>query len=392
MPKEDMMGDITVGSEHYHVENVHDEGGDLWLDVNQDGDVNDPEDHKLQLTKDELATVLGVNTGRAGAEVPLEELIDSISESGGDINDLIDALKMIKQEVRGLEQRLKNLQRSSAPADQIKAIEDAIKALKKEAQQVADQLTENPGDLSRGQKRQLKAILRNMDYVNADLDAEESRPSSRAASDGGGTGRSGSGKQANRGQNSPRHAGGPGMGGTPFGTTYVPGGGSRFNIDNYLNSIYMDQMALEGWDTVGKNQANQKKMMMLFFYFAKMAMSGDLGAMYRFMQFITYIISKDKALQNINMASKLIEMENSSRAALQELLDAPTPDGSDQSASYEFTKIMERTKAHQSSIATSQKLIAQMMEEMAQVVETLTGATKNALDANGRILQRLTRG
>ena len=85
-------------------------------------------------------------------------------------------------------------------------------------------------------------------------------------------------------------------------------------------------------------------------------------------------------------------MENASRKALRELLDTPTPDGNDDGASYEFTKVMQTTKQKQSEIATSQKLIAQMMEEMAQVVETLTGATKAALDANGRILQRLTRG
>jgi len=173
-------------------------------------------------------------------------------------------------------------------------------------------------------------------------------------------------------------------------STGGPGGG--FNFNAYANSIYTDSAILDGFDQVNKNQANQKKMMMLFFYFAKQAMSGDMGAMYRFMQFITYIISKDKAMQNIHMASKLIEMENSSRAALEELLKQPTPDGQDQGASFEFTKVMERTKAHQSSIAMSQKLIAQMMEEMAQVVESLTGSTKAALDANGRILQRLTRG
>jgi len=67
---------------------------------------------------------------------------------------------------------------------------------------------------------------------------------------------------------------------------------------------------------------------------ANHAMSGDMKAMYEFMQMITRIISEEKALQNVEMASKLEELEESSRNALQELLDAPTPDEEEKKPDY----------------------------------------------------------
>ena len=56
----------------------------------------------------------------------------------------------------------------------------------------------------------------------------------------------------------------------------------------------------------------------------------------------------------------------------------------------EFTKMLQKTKSESDSIATSQKLIAQMMEEMAQAVEALTGTAKGLLDAAGRVLKTVS--
>ena len=84
----------------------------------------------------------------------------------------------------------------------------------------------------------------------------------------------------------------------------------------------------------GRSVQNADALLQRFHYLANLAMSGDMKAIYEFMQFITRIISEQKALQNIEMASKLIELEESSRNALQELLDTPTPDEEEQKPDY----------------------------------------------------------
>jgi len=76
----------------------------------------------------------------------------------------------------------------------------------------------------------------------------------------------------------------------------------------------------------GRSVQSADSLLQRFHYLANLAMSGDMTAIYEFMQFITRIISEAKAKQNVEMASKLIELEESSRNALQELLDTPTPD------------------------------------------------------------------
>lgn len=165
-------------------------------------------------------------------------------------------------------------------------------------------------------------------------------------------------------------------------------GGNVFDLNKVLQSSMFQTMNLNSMDTLGKSQMDQKKMMMLFMYFAMMAMSGDIGAMTAFMQFITTIITKDKAMQNVNMANKLIELEDASRKATNELLETPSYDPNNQQVGADFSKTMEKVKADQGSIATSQKLIAQMMEEFAQVSEFLNNLQKSLLDVRGRILSR----
>lgn len=163
-----------------------------------------------------------------------------------------------------------------------------------------------------------------------------------------------------------------------------------FDVAALMQSSFFQTANLNSLDQLGKTQMDQKKMMMLFMYFAMQAMSGDIGAMTAFMQFISTIILKDKSMQNVNMANKLIELEDNSRKATDQLLNTASSDPNNPQVAADFAKVMERTKAEQGSIATSQKLIAQMMEEFAQVSEFLNNLQKSLLDVRGRLLSRMS--
>jgi hypothetical protein len=166
--------------------------------------------------------------------------------------------------------------------------------------------------------------------------------------------------------------------------------GPKFSSTAYANSLYMEDSIMSSWDNISSSQNRGKELMQLLFYYMRMAMSGDLTAMYNMMKAVLYIISKDKALQQVNMANKLIELQDASRKATDKLLNFNS-DQNDPNSQMEFTKLLQSVKSDSDSIATSQKLIAQMMEEMAQIVETLTNVTKGALDASGRVLRTVSR-
>ncbi len=163
-----------------------------------------------------------------------------------------------------------------------------------------------------------------------------------------------------------------------------------FNSSEYLQSLAAEEHITESWDSVNQNTSRGKQLMQLFFYFAKMAESGDMGAMFQFMKFITYIVSKDKAKQQIEMGKKLIQLQDLSRQWTNKLLDMKS-DSTDPSASNDLMKTMTIVKSETDAIATSQKLISQMMEEFGQVVETLTNVTQSALRTQGRIMQTVSR-
>ncbi len=162
-----------------------------------------------------------------------------------------------------------------------------------------------------------------------------------------------------------------------------------FNSDAYMKTMAMEDNIMSSWDAINKSTSRGKQLMMLFFYFARMAESGDMTAMYQFMKFITYIISKDKAKQQIEMGKKLIQLQELSRSWTNKLLNVQT-NSADPAASNELMKTMTIVKSETDAIATSQKLISQMMEEFAQVVETLTNTTKAALETAGRIMRTVS--
>jgi hypothetical protein len=157
----------------------------------------------------------------------------------------------------------------------------------------------------------------------------------------------------------------------------------------FQSTIMKEEMIGKAMDSINKNTQKGKQLMMLFFYYAKLAESGDMGAIYQFMKFVTYIISKDKAKQQIEMGKKLIQLQELSRKWTNKLLDVQS-NTTDPDASSELMKTMTIVKSETDAIATSQKLISQMMEEFAQVVETLTNTTKGALETQGRILRTVS--
>ena len=167
------------------------------------------------------------------------------------------------------------------------------------------------------------------------------------------------------------------------------GANVKFNSAAYVQSMGMQNNIMDAWDSINKNTNRGKQLMQLFFHFARMAESGDMSSMYQFMKFITYIVSKDKAKQQIEMGKKLIQLQELSRQWTNKLLDVQA-DSADPNSSSELMKTMTIVKSETDAIATSQKLISQMMEEFSQVVETMTNVTKAALDAAGRIMRKVS--
>jgi hypothetical protein len=160
----------------------------------------------------------------------------------------------------------------------------------------------------------------------------------------------------------------------------------QFNPLAMANASMVDDWTNSQWDMIGEQQKRQQ-MMMLFMYYAKMAMSGDIGAMYQFVRFIGYIISRDKAMQNVWMGTKLIELQETSRKATQRLLN--TDVGEDTDSQIQWQKELQKIRSEEGIVASSQKLIAQMMEEFTQIVELLTQVQKSLLDSQGNVLKSI---
>jgi len=162
---------------------------------------------------------------------------------------------------------------------------------------------------------------------------------------------------------------------------------STFNPLAMTLSSMADDFKLQSWDVVGESQKKQQ-MMLMFMYYARMAMSGDVGAMYQFMRFVGQIIARDKALQNVWCGTQLIKMQEASRKATKKLVEADS--GDDFESQAEFSKLVQKVKSEETMIATSQKLIAQMMEEFTQVVELCTNVQKSLLDVNGKLISNIS--
>ena len=118
-------------------------------------------------------------------------------------------------------------------------------------------------------------------------------------------------------------------------------------------------------------------------------MTGDLYAMYRFIQFIGHIIMRQKAIQNTWIGVKLLELTEASQKATQRLLNTEVG-GEDLKASANWQKELQKTRSEEAAATTSQKLLAQMMEEYTQLAEQMLNLQKSTLDVAGKVYSNLT--
>ncbi|MFA4873742.1 MAG: hypothetical protein WC956_06180 [bacterium] len=287
-----------------------------------------------------------------------------------------------------------------APLGDLDTVTNQMETLKKDIEQAA-KLSQD--EIVKHKQQQLKDVISQVNadikkngeksaFKNMDLGAyKEAAGEQHVMSGKAQVAMNQSGTQGGGGGAAAQTAGAQGMAGKAF---YPPagwsaaaqtlGGSPGFTTDTYMKTMTMEDSMMSSWDDINKNTNRGKQLMMLFFYFARMAESGDMGAMYQFMKFITFIISKDKAKQQIEMGKKLIALQELSRSWTNKLLNVQT-NSADPNSSNELMKTMTIVKSETDAIATSQKLISQMMEEFAQVVEALTNTTKGALETAGRI-------
>lgn len=365
----------------------------------------------LGLSQDFLFNMLNGTTFTNGENVSLETLLDKVvsnvePKDPKEVEELLAKVKEIEAKLPGLKSAVeaatknvadKQAAYESAPANQkaakLKELEEAKKELEL-AKKIATNL-ESEMNTAKEQLKQAssKSFMNNQTALKdqikqatgqsaaqkaATAPGEQSPSPTTPFQSGAGTGGGAAQKAAADGK---AGAGDPysGFGGGDY-KAAGPGDGSAMFYtgigDDFIN---------DSWDMINESQKRQK-MLMLFFYYAKMAMSGDIGAMYQFMRFLAHVIGRDKALQNVWMGTKLLELQDASRAATKELL--ATEVNGDENG--EWTKKLQEIKGEEGMIATSQKLITQMMEEFTQIVETLTNVQKSLLDVNGKVLSNLS--
>jgi hypothetical protein len=157
----------------------------------------------------------------------------------------------------------------------------------------------------------------------------------------------------------------------------------------YQQALGMESSMMSSWDDIYSNQSRGKKLMMIMLYVMRMALSGDMFAQVMLLRVITQIIGMDKAQQNVLMSKKLIQLQKASREVTEKLMNTETTDTTE--SQNNFTKVLQWAKSESDSIATSQKLIAQMMEEFTQVKSSLESLTKSATTKWGQTMNYLSR-
>lgn len=317
---------------------------------------------KKDPTKEEIEV-----DGQKFADFVSQPVDASKASQSGDANSKADAdLASLKTEMEQLTKQINDLNQKGVEQDQIQEKQAALQKMLEQANALIKQGAK-PIDLSKYNKA-----------AGLGKNGQNSLGAKAQMTSGGTT-------DTAQTQNAQTYGNTGGFTGPAnWGAQSLGGGMPMFNSDTFMKTMAMENNIMSSWDQVNKNTSRGKQLMMLFFYFAKMAESGSMDAMYQFMKFITYIISKDKAKQQIEMGKKLIQLQELSRSWTNKLLNVQT-NSADPAASNELMKTMTIVKSETDAIATSQKLISQMMEEFAQVVETLTNTTKAALETAGRI-------
>lgn len=360
------------------------------------------------------------------------ETIKKLKEYQESLNELTKAEPKLKEALKKAQTELKkagaDATKKGAAETQIAKIEKQLAALqsaKTTTRAILEQLVKQARaaqeQAKSGAGKKANAVQKAYDKLSAEQRSEfeqqlgvaeaalaESADAGAPALPKGATGKAGaakSGKATSVGDDgdAPAPTGGgskPAPGGAPKaghggGMFGQPSGGAPFatnpvDFGAFARSAHFEQMRLEGMDEMLKNQAQGQKMMMLFFYLSRMAMSGDLGAMYMFISFLTTIITKDKAMQNIQVGRKLLEMQNDSRELTQALVETDNFDPDNREVEANYAKKQAQIQGELGQIATSQKLLGTVLEEFTQVSEMMTGLRKSLLDARGRELQMIS--
>ena len=354
------------------------------IDTNGDGNLSDKEleafAKKESLSADQVAQLK--KDGEALQKSLSSSSKSGVAKSGGNESPNPDVetragLKKVEQEMNKLVKELRAAKEEKA--------REQIKVKLQEAVARAEKLN---GELLNG-KRALKLNgYKKMAGMSTNKNNAKFKASTAGSSKGTSAG-AGNAKAASAGAGGAKASSAGGSFAPPANWGAQTAGASFNSSAAYLSSMAIEDDIMSSMDNINKNQNRGEQLMRLFFYFSKMAQSGDMGSMYQFMKFLTYIISKDKAKQQIDMGKKLIQLQDLSRKWTSKLMNLST-DSADPNASNELMKEMTLVKSETDAIATSQKLISQMMEEFAQVVESLTNSTKAALDAYGRILRTVS--
>jgi len=361
-------------------------------DYNNDGIKGDKADFDYQVAKVKANDVVDVQgVGRFTYEDWQKQSVDFIRNAFMAAAQSNVPPDQAEAEIKNLKANLANVYAQAQEAEDKKKTLEASKTqvpndLNKKIEQLKELLKQNIRNLEQLNRTTGKEASTGIDpkmYQMAGISPEGAGEGEAKAQTTMGSGQAGA-AQAQTGAKAMQTPGFAAPANWGAQTAYPP-----FSTSAYMQSSAMEDNILSSFDAVLQNQNKGKQLMMLFFYFARMAESGDLGAMYQFMKFLTYIISKDKAKQQIDMGKKLIELQDLSRKWTDKLLGMQT-NSTDPNSSNEFMKVMTQVKSETDAIATSQKLISQMMEEFSQIVETLTNTTKAALEANGRVLRTVS--
>lgn len=362
---------------------------------------------ELGLNAVSLSILMQGSIFNEGENVPLDTLLEKIVNdaeeptSPENVKELLAKFKEIVARLPGLESDVeaatqevvkKQAAFNSAAPDKKAEAQVELEKAKKELE-LAKKVAESAGSEMKAAKKQLndaatKGFMNTQDALKDQIKqatgqaaapkgaaAPDSPPPASPFNSNPGNGGGAAGKATADGK----------AGADPYagfgGGAYKAGAGPYSAVDAVG---FNDNFINDSWDMISESQKRQK-MLMLFFYYAKMAMSGDIGAMYQFMRFLAHVIGRDKALQNVWMGTKLLELQEQSRQNTKDLLatDADDKDGA-------WTKKLQTIKGDENMIATSQKLITQMMEEFTQIVETLTNVQKSLLDVNGKVLSNLS--
>lgn len=347
----------------------------------------------------------GVDVG--GENIPMDELFDKIiKEPPADdeaaeaalkkLADLASKLGKVKDGIKDLEAKKKELMASTTATDeQKKAISEQLENVKKLVRAMESEIADGAEQLEKG------LSLKETDGTSKYDDATKTAIKKFIQQHGSKSGKSSGSKASTLGEDGGGGADKTGGTGGAKASTTDPnnpyGIGKGYNVGGVGQNfnpmaMTMAQQLDDGLGSIIDMQGEAKKrqqMMMLFFYYARMAMSGDLGAMYQFMRFLTYVISRDKALQNVWAGTKLIQLQEVSRKAQERMLNTKV-DADDPQSQIEWQKELQKIRGEETMVATSQKLITQMMEEFAQVSESLNNVTKAMLDAHGSTMRNLS--